>query len=102
MIKEIKPLKKAPIRDLLPDYSDLPTAFTKWGARKNNEWVAIMEKWFHCGLPGDTAFIVKEKIDCGAAIKHINNILRSWEIDYEYKIAGCAYLLSVWFEEINY
>ena len=44
----------------------------------------------------------KNGIDAQAAIRHVRYCMGSWEPKHEHKEAGCAYLLSLWFDDIEY
>lgn len=85
------------IKVLLPPYEEIPDEF-KHG---NTEWNRVVAQWFFDGLSGDTEFYAKEGIDSKKALRHIGAILRSFQPKHEHKEAGCAYLLSLWFEKIN-
>ena len=80
------------LSSLLPAMSDIPNEFKQW----TNPWVRLAARWFYSGLNGN--FVAKEGIDGRAALRHVGAILRSFEPQHEHKEAGCAYLLSLWFE----
>lgn len=84
------------IEGLLPDKEVIPNEF--WNG--NTKWNKIICQWFYDGLPQKTKFIPKEGIDYRTALRHIGSILRSFEPKHEHKEAGCAYLLSLWFDDI--
>ena len=84
------------VNELLPDMVGIPEEFQK----KYNKWNTIVSTWFFRGLSKETQFIPKEGIDPQAALDHVTAIMRSFEPKHEHKMAGCAYLLSLWFEDI--
>jgi uncharacterized protein YutD len=85
------------INKLMPKYGDIPDEFKSY----YNKWSIIVGDWFFKGL-NNVKFIPKDGVDTNRALNHINAILRSFEPAHEYKQAGCAYLLSEWFEDITY
>ena len=77
---------------LLPQFQDIPDEF-KWGL---NPWNRITSEWFFNGL--DTDLIEsKEGIDQCKALLHLKVIMGSYSPKHEHRIAGCAYLMSHWF-----
>jgi len=82
-------------KQLMPP--DIPRAFY----RDEQPWCGIVNAWFFSGLPKETEFIPVEGIDGNDALRHIKSIMKSWEPQHEDKTAACAYLLSIWFKEIN-
>ena len=61
----------------------------------------MVSRWFFSGLPKETRFVPKTGIDEAAAKAHLRAILASFEPKHEHKEAGCAYLLSKWFEDVR-
>lgn len=58
---------------------------------------------FYRGLSNKTEFHGKEGIDGKAALLHVREILQSFEPQHEHKTAACAYLMSLWFDDVvNY
>ena len=84
------------MKKLLPAWDDIPTDFKDW----NNKWSRIIAQWFFRGLDGAT-FMPKKGVDQKKALAHIQAILQSWEPKHEHKTAGCAYLLSEWFDDVK-
>jgi hypothetical protein len=85
--------------ELLPKWEDIPENFRNMNDR--SKWAQLVSDWFYYGLSkleGKT----KEGIDSTMAIRHIKAILGDWGPKHEHKMAGCAYLLSLWFEEITW
>jgi len=83
------------IEGLLPKREDIPKEFFKdW-----NQWNNIASQWFFGGLKAK--FKPKAEINQEDALRHVTAILSSFEPSHEHKIAGCAYLLHEFFEEIT-
>jgi hypothetical protein len=79
--------------DLLPTYSEIPDEFK----RNDNPWNNFWQLLFFSG--GSVSEIeAVEGIDREAALRHIRAILGSFTPQHEHKIAGIAYLSSLWFE----
>jgi hypothetical protein len=85
------------IGELLPSMDDIPDEFDLPG---NTKWNKIISMWFFQGLPPETKFIPKDGIDSNDALRHIAAILRSFEPKHEHKESGCAYLMSLWFDDV--
>lgn len=85
----------ARINTLLPAWDEIPDEFK----RHNNKWVRIVSRWFFQGLKGAT-FKPKPGVDERKALNHIGACMKSWEPQHEHKEAGCAYLLSEFFEDV--
>ena len=50
----------------------------------------------------DLKFIPKEGIDPVMAWRHVRCVMGSFEPQHRHKVAACAYLMSLWFEDIKY
>ena len=87
------------ISDLMPAYNTVPEEFKDMNDR--NKFNKVISTWFFGGLPKETEFYPKEGIDTNAALRHVGAVLRSFEPKHEHKEAGCAYLLSLWFDDIQ-
>lgn len=84
------------IDDYLPKYSEIPDEFING----KSKWNRVISRWFFNGLPEGTGFAYKEGIDVSKAIRHISACLSSFEPKHERKEAGCAYLMSLWFDDL--
>jgi hypothetical protein len=82
--------------ELLPAWSDIPDEFKGF---PGNAWAQTAERWFFDG--GRVSCTAKPDIDIRHAYRHLDAILRSWDPQHEHKIAGVAYLLSLWFESFE-
>jgi hypothetical protein len=65
------------------------------------KWLDIMARWFYRGLPKGTEFIPRPGIDKNAAIRHIKTVLGSFEPDHGSKEIIVAFLLGLWFKDIQ-
>lgn len=82
----------ASLKGLLPRMSHIPSEFSDgW-----NEWNTLASQIFF-GCDKDIHLEINPKVDPKKAWRHINTCLRSFEPKHEHKIAGVAYLLSLWF-----
>jgi len=85
------------ISDLLPDWDDIPERFKAM----NDRWARVVTDWFFRGLK-DAKWTPKPGVDEVAALRHVKAVMASWEPKHEHKEAGCAYLLSEFFEDVTY
>lgn len=83
--------------DLAPPIDDIPPEFLK---HRNTRWNKIVANWFFSGMK-DATFIPKPGIDAEVAYHHVLAMMRSYEPKHEHKEAACAYLLSLWFDDIK-
>lgn len=81
------------LSDFLPAMRDIPREF--WN--DSNKWASLVQSWFFNGIKEWP--IAKEGINFKMAVAHIRSILVSFEPKHEHKIAGCAYLASLWLDE---
>ncbi len=83
----------------VPPYKDIPPEFRH--PTRPSHWVPFVERLF---FEGGSFKHLKERPDVerAAAIGHIATVLRTINPNFghEHKIAGCAYLCSLWFEEV--
>ncbi len=49
----------------------------------------------------DAAFTLRDGVDIKLASRHLRACLSSYEPKHEHKIAGVAYLMSLWFEIVE-
>ena len=77
---------------LLPHFQDIPDEFKDY----LNPWNRINSEWFSNGLDPDLIEL-KEGIDQCKALLHLQVIMGSYSTNPDHKIAGCAYLMSQWF-----
>jgi hypothetical protein len=80
----------------MPHYDDIPEEF-KYG---NNKWCHIQSEWFFNGIKG-AVFTPKPGIERQLAIRHLAMIQQSFDPSHEHKAAAVAYLMSLWFEDVQ-
>lgn len=98
-IEQIEAVFPGSVKHLMPPYEDIPDEFKDWNSK--NKWNDAVSTWFFKGLPKGTTITPKEGIDPAKAMKHLATIMRSFEPKHEHKEAAVAYLMSLWFEDIN-
>lgn len=84
------------INKLLPEYRSLPKEF-----RDGNAWSNEIDEWFFRGIPEGYTMAAKDGIDLRKALRHLQALMRSWLPKHEHKVAGAAYLLSLWFTQFG-
>lgn len=90
---------KTRIRDLMPPYKEIPDEFKNPFGK--NKWCNFVSDWFFCGIK-DVVIIPKEGINKSEAMRHLAEILSSYEPKHEHKEAAVAYLASLWFNDVTY
>lgn len=85
------------ISKLMPAYKDIPEDFKSF----YNPWVKIFSDWFYFGFKS-AVFRPKPGIDKDKALRHIKAIMHSWQPKHEHKEAAVAFLLSEWFDGVDY
>lgn len=80
----------------LPRYEAIPEDFKRSG----NPFCRFVSDWFFKGRTQHDMARLKAKagVDRNKALRAIKAILGSWAPSHEHKEAGCAYLLSCWFD----
>jgi hypothetical protein len=89
----------ATVSKLMPKYEEIPDEFRQF--RPRDKWQRMVSDWFFSGLE-DLKLSPKTGIDERKAIRHIATIMGSFEPKHEHKEAACAYLLSLWFDDVTY
>jgi len=87
----------------LPRYADLPEDFKR---HRGNDFCRAISMWFFKGAEmhpngieiDGLKFTAKPGIDAKKALAAIRACMVSWEPKHEHKEAGCAYMLSQWFD----
>ena len=87
------------MKKLLPNYEDIPKEFKDMN--NQTKWNKFISQWFYVGVE-HLEIERKEGIDVHNALWHIGAILASMEPKHEHKMAACAYLASLWFEEVSF
>jgi hypothetical protein len=83
----------------MPKYVSIPDDFK--GDYNKNKWLQLISDLFFIGLQ-EIKLTPKEGVNKEEAFKHIVALLRSWEFKHEHKEAGCAYLFSQSFDNIEW
>lgn len=87
----------------MPKYDTVPDEFKM---RRGNPYCDAVSGWFFSGASrdGDALVVSGEKftpkpgVDANKALAAIKAVLGSFEPKHEHKEAGCAYMLSEWFD----
>jgi hypothetical protein len=74
----------------LPLWDDIPEEFRKRG----NKWTKLVDHWFALGLKNTPN--TKEGLDSISVWRHLKTCMGSREPKHEHKVAGVAYLMSLW------
>lgn len=85
------------MNELLPPYEEIPDEY-KDGHTK---WNKLFNDWFFGGLT-ELNLTPKEGVVRNKALSHIRAIMVSFEPQHEHKEAGVAYLMSEWFEDVQW
>lgn len=89
----------ARVEHLMPKYEDIPEEFKNWNNQsKFNKFFCDM---FYRGV-NVTKLTPKEGVDPKKAWRHLRAIAGSFEPKHEHKEAAFAYLMSEWFEDIEW
>lgn len=78
---------------LLPLWEDIPEEFQ----HHRGYWTKLVDTWFALGLDKHPA--TKDGIDPKTAWRHLAACMRSFQPKHEHKVAGVAYLMSLWLVE---
>src|SRR5688500_10031633 len=82
---------------LLPKWEEIPDEFK----RQNNKWVKVVSDWFFSGLR-NAKWTPKAGVDERKALRMVKVCMGSFEPAHEHKEAGCAFMLSEFFEDVKY
>jgi len=88
------------ISQLLPKWEEIPEDFRNESGEAK-KWVKVLGDWFFAGIK-ITNIVMKEGVNQKEAMRHLSSIMHSWEPKHEHKTAGVAYLMSLWFETLEY
>lgn len=88
----------------LPKWETLPADFKR---HNGNDYVEAISTWFFLGAKridsgvqiGKMKFVAKDGVDANKALAAIKACMSSWEPKHEHKEAGCAFMLSEWFDK---
>jgi len=82
------------IHTLIPEFDYIPEEFEKPG----NKWHKAALTWFFAGMNKDK-FREKSGVDKEKALSHLSVLIDDWSLKHNHKIAGAAFLMSLWFED---
>lgn len=82
---------------ILPPMKEIPDDFKHDG----NRWVKVVSDWFFFGLK-KVKWTPKPGVDQKAALLAVAACMGDFSPSHEHKKAGCAYLLSEWFDDVTY
>ena len=85
--------------NIMPKYEDIPDEFKNHN--KPTKWNQLITEWFFCGLSKLKA-TPKEGVDEKKALAHIRSIFGSFEPKHEHKEAAAAFLMSEWFDDVEW
>lgn len=85
------------VRSLMPKMEEIPEDFH----RGHTPWNGVFGDWFYGGAK-EVKLVPKEGINALTALRHVKTVMNSFEPKHEHKEAAVAYLLSQWFERIEY
>lgn len=101
--------------EILPAMKDIPDEFVEvsscsWdgkttrrcrNGKPGSRWLEVISDWFFRGLK-DVEWTPKPGVDPKKALRAIQACMGDWSPSHEHKEAGCAFLLSEWFEDVKY
>jgi hypothetical protein len=87
------------INGLLPEEIEIPEEFQHWPP--STKFGRFICDWFFGGVVNIT-LKCKDGITQAHILPHIEACLTSWEPSQERKESGCAYLLSLWLDDISW
>lgn len=81
---------------LLPELTDIPADFDQ-----QQRWTSFATSLAVGNWDGhDPALIKRDDVDSELAWAHITTVLGSFQPRFEHKVAGVAWLLSLWFRDV--
>ena len=84
---------------ILPPMAIIPAEFKRWTG--GSRWVKVVQDWFYGGLH-NAVWKPKHGVDTAKALAAVRCCIGSFEPAHEHKTAGCAFLLSQWFDDVTY
>jgi len=84
------------IGDYLPSKAEIPDDFRSG----RGPWHEFVARWFFEGADAK-ALVARPGIDRGRAIGHVQSVLASFAPQHDHKMAGAAWLCSLWFEPLG-
>ena len=84
------------IGTLLPPEGEIPKELWDW----NDFWHQMASQIFNFGTSKNIAWL-RSGLEPAEVVRHTDAVLRSFQPKHQHKIAGVAYLLSLWFQKEN-
>jgi hypothetical protein len=84
------------MNEMMPPYDKIDRK-----ALDKTNTVSFIENWFFSGIK-IIKLTPRPGIDTNEAISHIKSIMSSFAPKHEHKTYGCAYLMDLWFEDIQW
>lgn len=88
------------MKTFLPTMDEIPSEF-KGEYGDAVKWCDAVNDFFFCGAK-EITMTCRNGIKQEDVIRHIRLVISSWEPPHEQKIAGCAWLLSLWVVQMAY
>jgi hypothetical protein len=83
---------------LLPAWDAIPKEFKDYDGTK---WNKLVSDWFFHGVK-NLNWTPKPGVSTAKAVRVLKCCIGSFEPKHEHKEAGCAYLLSQWFDDVTW
>jgi len=87
----------------MPDYEDIPEEFRNRNWRRGGDgaakWLDFQSEWFAKGF-AFARLTPRDDVSPFVASNHLKAIQGSFEPKHEHKVAGVAYLASLWFDDV--
>lgn len=85
--------------ELMPSWDECEAGLDRLPREEKEKWLDFQGSWFSKGLSADAQFSLKDGIDGNAAFRQLMVLQGSFAPKHEHKMAGVAYLASLWFED---
>jgi hypothetical protein len=82
---------------LMPLMAEIPKCYNAFPPKRPS--VKFAQAWFYKGID-KPKFTPRDGIDTTKALRHIKACLGSFELKHEHKMAGVAFLLDQFFEQV--
>lgn len=86
------------VGDYLPREDEIPERYRRMTGETG--WHKLVHAWFHGGLARPKIHLVPG-VDGEKAVRHLSTCMASFEPKHEHKVAGVAYLMSLWFVRVE-
>ena len=91
------------INEYCPTWVEIPDTFQK-ETQESIKWHEIVNAIFFCGAKAIKVTLKSgmDGVTQAQVLQHCSTVLHSFDLSHERKVAGMAYLLSLWCEEFIY